>query len=102
MYGADDGQAGAPGEQSPGEVASRAVRVYELEALVPYQLLHLAEGGKEAAGVDARVYAQGPRLLGEGAVTEADERDLGGFTQCMQQGMDVGLCPARVAAAYQM
>ena len=102
VYRADHGQVGAPRQQRPGQVAARAVRVYKLEALGAYQLLHLAERGKKAPGEDARLYPQRRRLLGEGAVPEADQRHVHIVCQRAQQRVDMGLGSARISAAYQM
>ena len=76
--------------------------MYELEALTLDRVFHLAERGEEASGEDQRPYSELPRLLGEGPVAEADQGDLQLAGEAVEQGVDVGLGPARVASAYKM
>ena len=102
VYGADDGQPRPAREKRPGQVPAGAVRVYELEALRADKRLHLAERGEEAPGEDQRPYSELSRLLGEGPVAEADQGDLQLAGEAVEEGVDVGLGPARVAAAYKM
>ena len=74
----------------------------ELEALFGDELFDLAQGGEEAALADPGVYPQLGGLPREGSVPEADERDVHAPGEVAQQGVDVRLCAARIASAYEM
>ena len=75
----------------------------EVKALVPDHLGQLLQvGEKVPTGEDLGVDAQGAGLLDKGAFGETDHFYLNAGGQTSQEGMDVGLCPARIAAADQM
>ena len=72
--------------------------VAPLADLVPEGL----QDGGGAAGEHVGVDAQGPGLLGEGPVGEANHVRLDVPVQPLEQGVDVGFGPAGVPAADQM
>ena len=101
--GGHGGQAGLFGQEGRHHVAAGAVAVDEVKVLVPDHLGQLLQvGEKVSTGEDLGVDAQGAGLLDKGAFGETDHFYLNAGGQTSQEGMDVGLCPARIAAADQM
>ena len=76
-----------------------------MDELIPPLPDHPFEGAVRAQQIAAGEHhcgdAQLPGLLGEGALQEADHGHLDGAGKVLQQGVDVGLGSAAVAAGNQ-